>query len=218
MSLNFHFFKWFSAASLFPFHQTSVSWTASTLCDRYSPTFVHWWSTPALWHSSNCFKADIWEQLSETRRQERKEKKKGGMKVRNCHRKDGGLSNYQREISGLSFHPFVCSQAVSSPMKTKFNLLPFTHFFSLSFTSSWPCTESIRFSYPPPPHLLFTFPSLLFFLSSVLSVKSATRTRRKLCFVLLALGTDIEVNRAKAWITLKFTITPAVESNVVSFV
>lgn len=58
--------------------------------------------------------------------------KRGLVGGRGCHQEDGELSNRQSENGARSsFHPFVCSQAVFSPVKTKFNLHPFSHCFSL---------------------------------------------------------------------------------------
>lgn len=56
-----------------------------------------------------------------------------------------------------SFHLFVCSQAVFAPVKTKFNLHPFIHCYSLLSASASPQPKPLSCS-PLPSHLLFPSP------------------------------------------------------------
>lgn len=84
------------------------------------------------------------------------------VKGRSWHQEDGGLSNCQSENNGgSSFHPFVCSQTVFSPVKTKFNLHPFTHCFSVP-SSHHPALLLKLFSASALPLKLFPLPSLAF--------------------------------------------------------
>lgn len=80
-------------------------------------------STP--WQPSNCLKELILDTCSW---------KHAVIEVASgmgCRQEDVEWSNRQSEnSSGSSFHLFVCSQAVFSPVKTKFNLHPFIHCYS----------------------------------------------------------------------------------------
>lgn len=108
-------------------------------------------------------------------------------KGRSCLQEDGGLSNCQSENSGRSsFHPFVCLQAVFSPVKTKFNLHPFTHCFSLPppFTSPHPFAKTILSFKPAFPFFFLSSssPYLFFLLSHNPSVTSSATQKARLHF------------------------------------
>lgn len=137
-------------------------------------------STP--WQCNNCFKS--WYRTLAVGNLQQGE---GGREFEGKGGRDGELSDRQSENSGRSsFHPFVCSQAVFSPVKTKFNLHPFTHCFSL----------------PPPRHpalfdetiVCFHRPSNLtlplLFLSSFSRLRQSHRRRahKRLSSILLASG------------------------------
>lgn len=114
---------------------------------------------------------------------------------RGRHQEDGELSNRQSENSDRSsFHPFVCSEAVFSSVKTKFNLHPFIHIhFSLPSTLPHPFAKTI-FCYSPPFPFFSLFFYVLFFLSTP-SVTSATQTQKPtLEAILLASSKGVSVN------------------------
>lgn len=67
-------------------------------------------------------------------------------------------SSRQSENSGRSsFHLFVCSQAMFAPVKTKFNLHPFIHCYSLLSASASPQPKPLSSSLLPS-HLFLPFP------------------------------------------------------------
>lgn len=157
-----------------------------------------------LWQYSNCFESWYWTLTTAATE---------GVRGRGCHQEDGELSNRQSENSGgASCHPFVCSQAVFSPVKTKFNLPS----FHLLFFSPLYIT-------PPFPPKLFSASITLFFSLSgfvfltTLSATSATHAHKRLYSILLAPGVVVWVNIVWNSFSFKSVITTGIVPNAFSF-
>lgn len=145
-------------------------------------------STP--WQPSNCLKELILDTGSQ---RHAVIEVASGM---GCRQEDVEWSNRQSEnSSGSSFHLFVCSQAVFSPVKTKFNLHPFIHCYSpLSASAAATPTPKLLSASILPLHVVFLFshsyPLSFVFLTtpSATSVERA-QERKTFNFILLASGT-----------------------------
>lgn len=146
-------------------------------------------STP--WQPSNCLKELI---LDTGSRRHAVIEVASGM---GCCQEDVEWSNRQSEnSSGSSFHLFVCSQAVFSPVKTKFNLHPFIHCYSplSASAAATPAPQTIICFYSTLARSLFSFfflahiPCLSYFLPLHQPSVERAQKRKTFSFILLASG------------------------------
>lgn len=174
-SFHFHFQKGCSLLS--PFFLSSLFSFASFCLFRQYRHFVagslpHLYADSALrlppWQPSNCLKELI---LDTGSRRHTVIEVGSGMGHR---QEDVEQSSCPSGNSGRSsFHLFVCSQAVFAPVKTKFNLHPFIHCYSVLSASASPQPKPLSSSLLPSLRLfLFLTHILQPFVFLTISVKN----------------------------------------------